>query len=342
MENGRLAQYIKQIPKAELHMHIEGSLEPELMFKLAARNGVSLKYKSVTELKSAYKFNNLQEFLDIYYAGANVLVTEEDFYDLTMAYMQKAREDRIVYAEIFFDPQTHTSRGVPFETIVNGISKALREAHDVYGISSLLILCFLRHLNEESAIETLRAALPFKDKISGIGLDSSEIGNPPSNFANVFHMAQDEGFLPVAHAGEEGPAEYIWEAMELLNVLRIDHGIQSITDERLLEELKERQMPLTVCPLSNLKLQVVSSLARHPMKRLLDKGLRITVNSDDPAYFGGYVNENYLQTAQALNLSRTDIFRLAENSFIASFLPESEKEKYLRQLQEFDTAFGDF
>ncbi|MDD3789065.1 MAG: adenosine deaminase [Petrimonas sp.] len=342
METNRFERYIKQIPKTELHMHIEGSLEPELMFELAVRNGVSLKYTSVEELKAVYTFSNLQEFLDIYYAGANVLITRQDFYDLTMAYMQKAHENGVVHAEIFFDAQTHTSRGIAFETVVNGISEALDDAHEKYGISSRLILCFLRHLDEVSAIETLQSALPFKDKISGVGLDSSEMGNPPSIFSKVFRMAQNEGFLPVAHAGEEGPAEYIREALESLNVLRIDHGIQAITDEKLLEELSERQIPLTVCPLSNLKLQVVSSLTQHPLKQLLDKGLLVTVNSDDPAYFGGYVNENYLQTANALNLSRKDIFRLAQNSFAASFLSDEEKEKHLRQLHEFDILFGDF
>ena len=331
-----LNRYIRLIPKAELHLHIEGSLEPELMFAMAEKNDVSIKYKSEDELRAAYNFNNLQEFLDIYYAGADVLLKEEDFYNLTFAYLEKIHEDNVLHTEIFFDPQTHTVRGVPFDTVVKGITRALDDGKEQLGISSHLIMCFLRHLDEKSAQETLDYALDYKDKIIGVGLDSSEVGNPPSKFANVFKRAQEEGFLTVAHAGEEGPAEYVWEAINLLNVERIDHGVQSINDKELVAELVKKQMPLTVCPLSNLKLKVVSDLKDLPLKRMMDKNMIVTINSDDPSYFGGYVNQNYLDVASALNLTKDDILLLARNSFNASFLTDDEKKHYLDKVDEMD------
>ena len=324
-----LNRYIRLIPKAELHLHIEGSLEPELMFAMAEKNGVKTKYNSVDELRAAYDFNNLQEFLDIYYAGADVLLKEEDFYDLTIAYLKKAKEDNVVHTEIFFDPQTHTSRGVKFSTVVNGISRALEDGRKQLNISSHLIMCFLRHLDEEAAMEDLEAALEYKDKIIGVGLDSSELGNPPSKFKNVFARAHKEGFLTVAHAGEEGPADYIWEALNMLDVMRIDHGVKSLDDDKLVAELVKTQMPLTVCPLSNLKLKVVTDLKDHPIKKMLDKDLMVTINSDDPSYFGGYVNQNYLEVAEALNLTKDDILALAKNSFTSSFLSGAEKKRFL-------------
>lgn len=331
-----LINYIRLIPKAELHLHIEGSLEPELMFAMAKKNGVKINYNNVDELRAAYNFNNLQEFLDLYYAGADVLLKEEDFYNLTIAYLKKSQEDNVVHTEIFFDPQTHTVRGVKFDAIVNGISRALEEGRKEMNISSQLIMCFLRHLSEESAMEALEHALDHKDKIIGVGLDSSELGNPPSKFLRVFERAQKEGFLTVAHAGEEGPADYVWEAIDLLNVMRIDHGVRSIEDEKLVDELVKRQIPLTVCPLSNLKLKVVNDLKDHPLKKMMDKNLMVTINSDDPSYFGGYVNQNYLEVAEALNLTKDDILLLAKNSFTASFLTEDEKKFYLDKVDEMD------
>lgn len=331
-----LNRYIRLIPKAELHLHIEGSLEPELMFEMAKKNGVKIKYNSIEEIKAAYNFNNLQEFLDLYYAGANVLLTQEDFYNLTMAYLKKAHEDNVLHTEIFFDPQTHTERGVKFESVVNGIVNALDDGKKQLGISSQLIMCFLRHLDEKSAMETLNYALDHKDKIIAVGLDSSELGNPPTKFVNVFERAQKEGFLTVAHAGEEGPASYVWEALDHLNVMRIDHGVRSIDDKKLIDELAKRQIPLTVCPLSNLKLKVVSDLKDHPLKKMLDKNLLVTINSDDPSYFGGYVNQNYLEVAHALNLTKEDILVLAKNSFQASFLSDAEKQRYIQMIDDFD------
>ena len=335
-----LEKYIRQIPKAELHLHIEGSLEPELMFRLAKKNGIKLKYRSVEEVREAYQFGNLQEFLDIYYAGANILGEEEDFYELTMAYLHQAHEDNIVHTEIFFDPQTHTSRGISFETVLNGIVRALEDVKLKYNITSRLILCFLRHLSEEDAMKILLQALPFQDNIAAVGLDSSEVGNLPSKFGNVFRKAKDEGFLLVAHAGEEADYDYVREALDILHVQRIDHGIQSINDEDLLIYLKNGQIPLTVCPLSNLKLKVVKTLSEHPLKRLLDKGVKVTVNSDDPAYFGGYLNENFLQTAEALQLDKKDIYQLAKNSFEASFISDELRNIYFKQLNEFDKDFA--
>lgn len=334
-ENISLENFINNIPKAELHLHIEGTFEPELMFKIAERNKINLKYKSVEELHSAYKFNNLQDFLDIYYAGANVLITEQDFYDLTLAYLEKMKSQNVLHTEIFFDPQTHTARGIEFSTVINGIHNALKDAEKEFGITSKLIMSFLRHLSEADAFETLEQGLKFGDWIAGIGLDSSEVGNPPSKFQRVFEKAKSEGFLVMSHAGEEGPSEYVWEALDLLKVQRIDHGNRSLDDAKLIERIVDEQIALTVCPLSNLKLCVVDTLEEHPLKTMLDKGILATVNSDDPAYFDGYVNENYLETAHALNLSKEDVYQLAKNSFIGSFLNEDEKKDMLKIVDDY-------
>lgn len=342
MTHERLIQYIHEIPKAELHIHIEGSLEPELMFEIGRRNNIAMPYDSVESLQKAYSFRNLQDFLDIYYKGADVLLLQQDFYDLTMAYLRKAHADNVLHTEIFFDPQTHTQRSVEFDVVVSGITQAMSQAKAEFGISANLIVCFLRHLSEESAMETLQSALKHKDKIIGVGLDSSEKGNPPNKFFNVFRKACEEGFRLVAHAGEEGRAEYIWEALELLEAERIDHGVRCIDDADLMEELRERQTPLTVCPLSNLKLQVVDKLEELPIKTFLENELIITLNSDDPAYFGGYVNENYVQTAKVHHLSRKEIYTLAKNSFLASFLTENEKKNCLEKLAEFDNHYDEF
>ena len=320
-----IIELIKRIPKAELHLHIEGTLEPELLFTLAERNGVKLKYNSIDELKRAYSYNNLQDFLDIYYAGAAVLHHERDFYELTMAYLRKAKEQNIVHTEIFFDPQTHTSRGIAFETVINGICRALEDGEREMGITSKLIMCFLRNLDEESAFKTLNMALPFKEKIIAVGLDSSEKGHPPSKFSRVFNKALEEGFLTVAHAGEEGPAEYVRDSIDLLKVSRIDHGYAAIDDYNLLKILADNRIPLTMCPLSNQKLKVYPDLKKHPLRKMLHAGLMVTVNSDDPAYFGGYVNENFIAIAKALQLTATEIIQLAENSIGASFLDDADK-----------------
>ncbi len=332
MNSDNLKTLVHNIPKAELHVHIEGTMEPELIFKLAQRNNISLKHNSVDALRTAYNFNNLQEFLDIYYQGANVLIHQQDFYDLTMAYLRKCRDENIIHTEIFFDPQTHTHRGIALETVVKGIQTALNEALENWGITSLLIPNFLRHLSEEDAISTFKECLPFREYFAGFGLDSSELGHPPSKFERVFKMVHDEGFKVVAHAGEEGPAQNIWDSINLLGVSRIDHGVRSISDEKLMEELVRLQIPLTVCPLSNLKLKVVSDLKDHPLKKLLDAGIMATVNSDDPAYFGGYLIKNYVDTAEALDLSKKEILKLAKNSFKASFLGEHEKERWIAEL----------
>lgn len=334
MESSSIRHIIQNIPKAELHLHIEGTLEPDLLFSLAAKNKVSLPYSSPEAVKAAYTFNNLQEFLDIYYAGASVLLHEEDFYLLTRAYLHKAHEQKVVHTEMFFDPQTHTSRGIPFGTVIRGINRAREEAHAELGITSHLIMCFLRHLDEASAIKTLQQALPWKDSFLGVGLDSSEKGNPPSKFRHVFEMAKAEGFMTVAHAGEEGPAGYIDEALDLLNVDRIDHGNRSVDSPELVNRLRERQLALTMCPLSNLKLKVHTDLKQHPAKRLMEQGVLVTVNSDDPAYFGGYVNENYMALAEALHLNATDILTLAGNSFKASFLDPITKKQWLRIIHD--------
>ena len=330
-----MIKFINGLPKAELHLHIEGTLNPELMFKIAKRNKIEIKYKSVDELKKAYHFNNLQDFLNLYYEGTAVLLTEEDFYEMTWAYLEKASSQNVLHCEIFFDPQTHTNRGIKFDTVINGIHKALSDAESKLGISSRLIMCFLRDLDEDSAIKTLHEALPHKDKIIGVGLDSAEIGNPPSKFKNVFNIARSEGFLTVAHAGEEGPANYVWEALEQLNVSRIDHGNNSMNDQDLLDQLVKLKIPLTVCPLSNLKLKVVDNLKKHPLKKMIQKNLFVTINSDDPAYFGGYVNENYSAIALALNLSKEEISNLAKNSFHASFLDNDQKEKMIDKINEY-------
>ncbi len=327
-------ELIRRIPKAELHLHIEGSLEPELMFEIARRNGVEIRFKSVEEVRKAYSFHNLQSFLDIYYEGAKVLLHEQDFHDLTRAYLERCREDHVVHAEIFFDPQTHTHRGVPFETVFKGIQRALVEARSEWGISSRLILCFLRHLSEEDAFETLRQAIPFKKDIIAVGLDSSEVGHPPSKFKRVFDAARAEGFLTVAHAGEEGPPAYVREALDLLGVRRIDHGVRSIEDPALFAEVVRKRIPLTVCPLSNIKLRVFPRLEDHNLKTLLQKGACVTLNSDDPAYFGGYLNQNFRETAGALRLTSDEVRTLCENSFEGSFLSDSEKEEWIRKIRE--------
>jgi adenosine deaminase len=327
-----LLEFINKLPKAELHLHIEGTFEPELMFEIAERNRIKLKYNSVEELKAAYNFNNLQEFLDIYYSGARVLLEERDFYDLTWAYLLKIHSQNVLHTEIFFDPQTHTSRGVSFAKVISGIHSALEDARIKLGISSRLILSFLRHLSEEDAFNTLEEAMPYRSWIIAFGLDSSEKGHPPGKFERVFSRVHNEGFLTVAHAGEEGPPEYVWGALNLIHVSRIDHGNRSLEDPILTEELVKRKIPLTVCPLSNLKLKVVNDMTKHPLKTMLEKGMMATVNSDDPAYFGGYINENYIAVAKALNLTKEQIVQLAKNSFTASFLEENEREKMIEKL----------
>lgn len=330
-----IKQLIATLPKAELHLHIEGSLEPELMFEIARRNNIELKYKNIDEVKKAYNFSNLQDFLDIYYASASVLIHEQDFYDMTWAYLLKAKSDNIVHTEIFFDPQTHTDRGIKFETVINGIHKALVDAESKLGMTSNLIMCFLRHLSADEALKTLEQAIPFKDWIIGVGLDSSEKGFPPSIFKEVFDKARSYGFLTVAHAGEEGPSEYVTEALDLLKVSRIDHGNHSLDDSLVVDRLVKLQMPLTVCPLSNYKLQVTPDLKDHPLKKMLDLGLMVMINSDDPAYFGGYLNDNFYAVAEALDLSREDILTLARNSINASFIKEDLKKKYLGSISTY-------
>ena len=324
--------WINSLPKAELHLHIEGSLEPELMMKLSKRNNVDIPFSSVEEIKEAYNFTNLQSFLDIYYQGAAVLIKEEDFFDLTWDYMLRAKEDGIVHTEIFFDPQTHTDRGIKFETVINGISGALEKAKSELGISSEIIMCFLRHLTEEEALKTLEMSLPFKHLIKAVGLDSSEVGHPPSKFQNVFERAMEEGFLTVAHAGEEGPPEYIWEALDLLKVKRIDHGVRCLEDEKLVDRLVKEQIPLTVCPLSNIKLCVFEKLSSHNLKTLLDKNLMAMINADDPSYFGGYLGDNFYECARELDLSKGDIITLCKNSITSSFMSQENKERYLQVL----------
>lgn len=326
------AEYITKVPKAELHLHIEGSFEPELMFEIARRNKVEIPYASIEEVKQAYQFGNLQDFLDIYYAGANVLLYEQDFYDLAMAYFKHCHEENVMHTEIMFDPQTHTKRGVSFETVIKGIQRAREDAEQQFGISSLLIMSYLRHLSEEDAFETLEQSLPYKHLIKCVGLDSSELGNPPSKFQKVFEASIKEGFIPVAHAGEEGPAEYIYEALDLLKVARLDHGNNCLSDPKLVERLVAEKMALTVCPLSNTALRNVDDIKNHPLKKMLDLGLKVTVNSDDPAYFGGYLTENYLACIEALDLSLEDVKQLVRNSFEYSFLTEEVKQEFIAQL----------
>jgi adenine deaminase len=334
MLNEQLRHMLLAMPKAELHIHIEGSLEPELIFELAQRNGVSLPYASVEALRQAYAFTDLQSFLDIYYAGASVLLTEQDFYDMTMAYLRRAAADNVRHAEIFFDPQTHTARGVPFQTVIDGIWRACQDGP----ISATLIMCFLRHLSEEEAIATLEEALPFRDKIIGVGLDSSEVGHPPEKFARVFERARNLGLHLVAHAGEEGPPAYIESALDVLNVERIDHGVRCLEDADLTARLVREQMALTVCPLSNIKLRVFDVMGESNLRRLLDEGLAATVNSDDPAYFGGYINDNYLAAFDALPLDVNHARRLAKNSFAAAFLEPERKRAYLAEVDAFFDA----
>ena len=329
------AAFIAGLPKAELHLHIEGSLEPELMFELARRNGIAIPFASVAEVRAAYAFSNLQDFLDIYYQGMGVLQTEQDFYDLTAAYLARANADAVRHVEIFFDPQGHTERGVAFATTIGGITRALDDARTRDGISSRLIMCFLRHLSEAAADATLDEALPFLDRIDGVGLDSSEVGHPPSKFERVFARARALGLKVVAHAGEEGPPAYVHEALDRLKVDRIDHGNRSLEDAALVARLASEGMTLTVCPLSNLKLCVVDDVAAHPLKAMLDAGLRATVNSDDPSYFGGYVNANYLAVADALDLSKADLVTLARNSFTGSFLSDGDKAKHLAAIDAY-------
>ena len=320
-----MTNFIEGLPKAELHIHIEGSLEPELIFQLAQRNGVALPYASVEELRQAYAFSNLQSFLDLYYAGASVLLHEVDFYDMAWAYFERAAADNVIRAEIFFDPQTHTARGVAMETVIHGLSRACADARAKLGVSSDLILCFLRHLSERDAFETLEAALPFRDQFIGIGLDSSEVGHPPEKFARAFARCRELGFRLVAHAGEEGPPDYVWQALDLLKVERIDHGVRALEDAALVARLARDRTPLTVCPLSNVKLKVFPHLRAHNLPRLLEAGLVATINSDDPAYFGGYMNHNWREAFAALPLNQTHAVQLAKNSFAAAFVSQAER-----------------
>ena len=323
---------IKRLPKCELHIHIEGSLEPELMFALARKNGVRLPFESVEAVRQAYNFRNLQDFLDIYYQGMSVLLTEQDFYDLAFAYLQRAHADNVRHVEMFFDPQGHTARGVAFGTVIGGLHRAIIDAERQFGVQASLIMCFLRHLDEADAEKTLDSGLAFRDKIVGVGLDSSEAGNPPSKFKRVFRRAREAGLFLTAHAGEEGPASYVWEALDLLGVGRIDHGNRSLDDEALVGRLGRERMALTVCPLSNLRLHVVQDLKLHPLRRMLDKGLVVTVNSDDPAYFGGYVNDNYRAVAGALSLGRDEIAAIVRNGFRASLMEASAKDAALAEV----------
>lgn len=330
--------FIEGLPKVELHLHIEGSLEPEMLFALAQRNKIELLFKSVEEVRKAYDFGNLQDFLDIYYQGMGVLQTEQDFYDLTLAYLEKSAAQNVVHTEIFFDPQGHTERGIKFETVLNGITRALDDGKKKFGISSRLIMCFLRHLSEEDAFKTLEQALLYKDRIIGVGLDSSEVGHPPSKFKRVFDRARAEGFLTVAHAGEEGPPEYIWEALNLLKISRLDHGNRALEDQNLIARLTGEGMALTVCPLSNLKLCVIKDMKKHPLKKMLELGLKATVNSDDPAYFGGYMNDNYKAVTEALSLEKPHLLILVRNSIDASFLTQTEKNNLLDQVKAYATS----
>ena len=327
-----IIEFINKTPKAELHLHIEGTLEPDLLLKLAKRNDIKIPFTNIDEIKSAYNFTNLETFLNIFYQGSRVLVNEIDFFELTWSYALKCKENNVVHTEIFFDPQTHVNRGVSFSVIINGIYKALIKANEEFGLSFKIIMCFLRHLDEASAFEMLDQALAHKDKIVGVGLDSSEIGNPPKKFERVFKSAMENGFLTVAHAGEEGPSEYIWEALNLLKVKRIDHGVQCLQDKKLVKKLRDDKIPLTVCPLSNVKLNVFNKLEDHNLKKMLNSKLMVVINSDDPAYFGGYVNQNLIECQSALNLSMREIKTLITNSFRSSFLDEEKKIKWIEQI----------
>ncbi|MFV2058398.1 MAG: adenosine deaminase [Thiohalomonadales bacterium] len=331
-----MQSFLNKLPKAELHLHLEGSLEPELMFQIAQRNNISLTQKTVEEVQAAYNFDNLQDFLNIYYQAANVLQNEQDFYDMTWAYLLRCKADNVLHTEPFFDPQTHTERKIPFTVVINGISQALQDGEKQLGITSKLILCFLRHLSEEQAIKTLQQAKPHLEKITAVGLDSSEIGHPPEKFTQVFKQARELGLGCVAHAGEEGPADYIWQAIKLLQVQRIDHGVRCDQDETLLQYLAAERIPLTVCPLSNTKLKVFNTMTEHNVLKLLRRGLLITINSDDPAYFGGYINDNFMALVNHLALSKNEAKILAKNSFIASFLSDTEKSHYIQLVEEYN------
>lgn len=325
--------FIKNLPKAELHLHIEGTLEPDLMFEIAKRNNLEIPYKSIYEVEKAYQFDCLQDFLDIYYQSAKVLIEEQDFYDLTISYLKKCALQNVRHVEIMFDPQTHTERGIAFKTVINGISKACEDAEINLGVTSLLIMSYLRHLSEDEAFKTLTQSLPFKNKITAVGLDSSEFGNPPSKFKNVFEASVNEGYIPLAHAGEEGPPEYIWQAIDLLKIKRIDHGNNCLKDVTLINEIIKRDIALTICPLSNTALQVVDNLKNHPLKKMLNLGLKATINSDDPAYFGGHLNKNFEEIQEALELTKLDLYLLAENSFKYSLINENKKQQYLKELE---------
>ena len=331
-EKTKIIEFIKRAPKAELHLHIEGTLEPEHLFKLAKKNNIQLPFANVSEVKSAYNFSNLESFLKIFYQGSKVLIKEQDFFDLTWAYALKCKENNVVHAEIFFDPQTHINRGINFDTVINGIYKALKKANEEFDLTSKIIMCFLRHLDEASGFKILDQAILHKDKIVGVGIDSSEVGNPPRKFEKLFKKAIEKNFLTVAHAGEEGPSEYIWEALNLLKVKRIDHGVQCLQNEKLVKKLRDSQIPLTVCPLSNVKLRIFNKLEEHNLKKMLNKGLMVMVNSDDPAYFGGYINKNLIECQAALNLSMKEIKTLIINSFKSSFLEEEKKREWIAQI----------
>ena len=328
----KVIEFIKKTPKAELHLHIEGTLEPDLLFRLAKKNNIQIPFSNVDEIKSAYNFKNLESFLNIFYQGSKVLIKEEDFFDLTWAYVLKCKENNVVHTEIFFDPQTHLNRGIEFNVVINGIYNALQKANKEFGLTSGIIMCFLRHLDEASAFEMLDYALVHKDKIIGVGLDSSEVGHPPRKFERVFKKAIEKGFLTVAHAGEEGPPEYIWEALNFLKVKRVDHGVQCLKDEKLVQKLRNDQIPLTVCPLSNVKLRVFNKLDEHNLKKMLDEKLMVMINSDDPAYFGGYIIENLIESQIALDLSMQEIKTLIINSFKSSFLKEEKKQEWIRKI----------
>ena len=327
-----IIEFIKKTPKAELHLHIEGTLEPNLLFKLAESNKIKIPFKNVEEVKSAYKFSNLESFLNIFYQGSNVLIKEKDFFDLTWQYVLKCKEENIVHTEIFFDPQTHTNRGINFNVVINGINNALMKANKEFGLTFKIIMCFLRNLDEKSAFNTLEQALAHKDKIIGVGLDSSEINHPPRKFEKVFKKAMEKGFLTVAHAGEEGPPEYIWEALNFLKVKRIDHGVQCLKDKLLVKKLRETQIPLTVCPLSNIKLRVFNQMKEHNLKKMLNEKLMVMINSDDPAYFGGYINNNLIECQSALNLTKNEVKTLIINSFKSSFLEEEKKRDWIEKI----------
>ncbi|EKO3403423.1 adenosine deaminase [Vibrio fluvialis] len=335
-----MKEFIQQLPKVELHLHIEGSLEPELMFDLAQRNQIAIPFSSPDEVRAAYQFSNLQSFLDIYYQGANVLIHEQDFFDLTWAYLLRCQQDNVMHTEIFFDPQTHTARGIAFETVINGITQALEKGQQELGISSQLIMCFLRHLSEADAMLTLQQALPYKDKIVGVGLDSSEQGHPPEKFQQVFRQAREAGFIAVAHAGEEGPALNIRNAIDLLGVQRVDHGVRCVEDAALVQELKQTRMPLTVCPLSNLKLKVFTEMEQHNIVDLLRQGLCVTINSDDPAYFGGYMTDNFMAVANAHPMSHRELAQFTLNAIEASFISDAEKAHMNAKVHEVLARFA--